>query len=203
MAAENIRLRMAGPDDAEVVAAIMTEVSEGVIDHLLGGLFPGMSPAKILEMILLRGNGNLNLKNVLLVEADQKLAGLLFAYDAGEQKVSSVMEGFLGARKIAEMRPLLEARADDALWINTLWVHEDFRGRGLAQLLVNLAGDLARDMGLTHLALHCWSDNMRAQRFYESQQFERRGAIATAPALRARHPQAGELWVKSLGRQAE
>ncbi|EJX06679.1 protein containing GCN5-related N-acetyltransferase domain protein [gut metagenome] len=139
--AENINIRMAQQDDAEVVASVLTEVSEGVIEHLLGGLLPGMSPAKILEMVLSRGSGNLDLKHVLLVEVDQKLGGLLFAYDAREQTVSSVMEGFLGTRKVDELRPLLEAKVDEALWINTFWVHEDFRGLGLAQMLMSLAED--------------------------------------------------------------
>lgn len=201
MSAEKIQIRMAGPDDAEVVASILTEVSEGVIEYLLSGMLAGVSPTKILAMVLSRASGHLDLKNVLLVEVDNKLAALLFSYDAKEQTVSSVMAGFLGSQKIEEMRPLLEAKAEDALWINTFWVHEDFRGLGLAQLLMRLAEDLARDAGLGHLALHCWADNLRAKRFYAGQHFECRGKIETAPALKKRHPEAGELWVKSLAAQ--
>lgn len=201
MSAEKIQIRMAGPDDAEVVASILTEVSEGMIEYLLSGVLAGVSPTKILAMVLSRASGHLDLKNVLLVEVDNKLAALLFSYDAKEQTVSSVMAGFLGSQKIEEMRPLLEAKTEDALWINTFWVHEDFRGLGLAQLLMRLAEDLARDAGLGHLALHCWADNLRAKRFYAGQHFECRGKIDTAPTLKKRHPQAGELWVKSLAAQ--
>ena len=68
MGAADIRLRMATQDDAQTVASIITTVSEGVIEYLLGDLFPGMTPEKILEMILIRGSGNLNLSNVLLVD---------------------------------------------------------------------------------------------------------------------------------------
>ena len=59
MGAADIRLRMATQDDAQTVASIITTVSEGVIEYLLGDLFPGMTPEKILEMILIRGSGNL------------------------------------------------------------------------------------------------------------------------------------------------
>lgn len=118
MGAADIRLRMATQDDAQTVASIITTVSEGVIEYLLGDLFPGMTPEKILEMILIRGSGNLNLSNVLLVDVGGELAGLLFAYDAKEQTVSGMMEGFLGEARVKPMRPLLEAKVEKALWIN-------------------------------------------------------------------------------------
>ena len=187
MGAADIRLRMATQDDAQTVASIITTVSEGVIEYLLGDLFPGMTPEKILEMILIRGSGNLNLSNVLLVDVGGELAGLLFAYDAKEQTVSGMMEGFLG-----------EAKVEKALWINTLWVNESFRGKGLSKLLMDVAGDLARERGLTSIALHCWADNERARRFYERCAFECQDVIPTADALLVRHSDAGELWVKAL-----
>ena len=49
MGAADIRLRMATQDDAQTVASIITTVSEGVIEYLLGDLFPGMTPEKIQE----------------------------------------------------------------------------------------------------------------------------------------------------------
>ena len=198
MGAADIRLRMATQDDAQTVASIITTVSEGVIEYLLGDLFPGMTPEKILEMILIRGSGNLNLSNVLLVDVGGELAGLLFAYDAKEQTVSGMMEGFLGEARVKPMRPLLEAQVEKALWINTLWVNESFRGKGLSKLLMDVAGDLARERGLTSIALHCWADNERARRFYERCAFECRDVIPTADALLVRHSDAGELWVKAL-----
>lgn len=202
MVAADIDFLIATPDDASTVAGIITEVSEGVIDHLLGGVFPGMKPQSILEMILARGSGNLDLKNILLVNVGGELAGLLFAYDSKLQKVSDIMLGFLGETKVNEMRPLLEAKADNAYWINTLWVNEAFRGQGLAQLLIKLAEDMARGVGCSSLALHCWADNERARRFYEHQNFVLKGEIPTASALKARHPKAGELWVKQLADDA-
>lgn len=203
MEAADVRLRMATQDDAQTVASIITTVSEGVIEYLLGDLFPGMTPEKILEMILIRGSGNLNLSNVLLVDVGEKLAGLLFAYDAKEQTVSGMMEGFLGEERVKPMRALLEAKVEKALWVNTLWVNEDFRGQGLSKLLMDVAGDLARERGLSAIALHCWADNARARRFYEHRGFECSGMIPTADALRAKHPNAGELWVKPLVTKSE
>ena len=59
-------------------------------------------------------------------------------------------------------------------------------------------GGLARERGLTSIALHCWADNERARRFYERCAFECRDVIPTADALLVRHSDAGELWVKAL-----
>lgn len=198
MTTPDITFRIATPDDTANVAQIISDVSEGVIDYLLGGLFPGVKAQSVLEMILGSGNGNLDLKNILLVHVEGELAGLIFSYDAEEQKVSELMEGFLGEEKIKEMRSLLEAKVEGAYWINTIWVNDDYRGHGLAKLLIRLAEDQALDMGCNSLALHCWADNERARRFYERQNFVCEGEIPTASALMARHPKGGELWVKRL-----
>lgn len=198
---QNLTVRIAGGDDADVVASIITEVSEGMVEHLLEGSLSGFSAEKILALILSRGSGNLNLMNVFLVEVDHKLAGLLYAYDSKEQTISPIMESFLGKSKLDDLRPILEAKVEEAFWINTLWVHEEFRGKGLAQLLMELAEELARDRGFKYLALHCWADNSRGKRFYESQRFKRKGVIETAEVLKKRHPEAGELWVKRIKTQ--
>ena len=61
---------------------------------------------------------------------------------------------------------------------------------------------MARGVGCSSLALHCWADNERARRFYEHQNFALKGEIPTASALKDRHPKAGELWVKQLSDDA-
>lgn len=193
----DLNLRLAQPDDVPFVAKIVREVSDGIIDYLLSAV-PGMSAESILQLAFDKGVGAYSLSNVLLFEVHSQTAGLCFAYDAQQQSVPKLMETFLSAEKVEGLRPLLEAKVENALWINTFWVSPAFRGSGLSGLLMSLAADMARDRGFSSVALHCWADNARALRFYEHAGFAIKGQIPTAPALEARHPQGGLLLVKPV-----
>lgn len=198
MISPELNMRLAAEDDVSAVAHVLNDVSEGVIEHLLTGVVPGMGPEKLLQMVLMRGQGTYDLNNIVLFEVRGTLAGLLFSYDAALQKVPAVMEGFIAKAKLDAVRPLLEASYPDALWINTFWVADEFRGQGLSRLMMTLAEDMARDSGKKALALHCWADNARAIRFYEKAGFSKAGVIPSGGPLLERHPAGGELWVKAV-----
>lgn len=199
---QNLNVRWATAEDADFVAETIREVSEGVIDYLFEGLFPGMSSTAVLKLVLGRGHEAYSYNHVLLTEVAGQIGGMIFAYDAKHQTVPAVMEGFLSKRRVDAVRPLLEAKYPNALWINTLWVSPEFRGQGLSGLILNLATDLARDTGFSSLALHCWMDNECARRFYEKQGFRVVSKIPTGDKLLERHPYGGECWVKPLTESA-
>lgn len=202
MLGENLELRRGTADDAAFLAHIVNIVSEGVTEALLGNALPGLSAEKALEMVFRRGEAPYAPENVLLVEEEGRVLGLLFSYDAVLQKVPAVMTGFLGEKRVGPFRPLLEASVSDALWVNTLWVSEEARGLGLGTLLLNLAEDTALEQGKTAVALHCFADNAGGMRLYEKFGFVRQGEIPSAPVLSDRHPQGGVLWVKRLSESA-
>lgn len=62
MISPELNMRLAGEDDVPAVAHILNVVSEGVIEHLLTGVVPGMGPEKLLQMVLMRGQGAYDLK---------------------------------------------------------------------------------------------------------------------------------------------
>ncbi len=195
---QDINVRWATEEDADFVVETIRDVSEGVMDFLLDDAVPMMRSASLLKLVFGKGVEPYSYNHVLIVDVAGKPAGMIFSYDAKYQTVPSVMEGFLAREKVDAVRPLLEAKRQDALWINTLWVSPEFRGQGLSTLIINLAADLARDTGFKCLALHCWKDNERARRFYQKQGFVPDGDIPTGSTLLARHPAGGECWVKHL-----
>ncbi len=195
---QNLQVRWATEDDADFVVETICEVSEGVIDFLLDGAVPLMSASSLLKIVFGKAYEPYAYHHVLLLEAAGKSAGLIFAYDAKYQRVPAVMEGFLAREKVDAVRPLFEAKRPDSLWINTLWVSPEFRGRGLSSLIVSLIEDFAKDTGFSSLALHCWKDNARARAFYAKQGFVVDGDIPTGGELLSRHPDGGECWVKQL-----
>ena len=199
---QNLKVRWATADDADFVAETIRDVSEGVIDFLLDNALPLMNSASLLKLVFGKGVEPYTYNHVLIVDVAGKPAGMIFAYDAKYQIVPSVMEGFLPKEKVDAVRPLLEAKRPDAMWVNTLWVSPEYRGQGLSSLIISLACDLARDTGFTSLALHCWKDNVRAARFYAKQGFVIDGDIPTGSELLTRHPEGGACWVKPLSAAA-
>ena len=200
---QNLKVRWATADDADFVAETIRDVSEGVIDFLLDGALPLTNSTGLLKLIFGKGVEPYTYHHVLIVDVAGKPAGMIFAYDAKYQQVPAVMEGFLAKEKVDAVRHLMEAKRPSAMWVNTLCVSPDYRGQGLSSLIISLASDLARDTGFTSLALHCWKDNERANRFYAKQGFVVDGDIPTGSELLKRHPEGGACWVKRLGLAAQ
>lgn len=190
----NLRLRTATRDDLETVAKVIAEVSEGVTDTLFQGVIASMPPEKVLELVFSRSIGTYTPENVILAEVDGRVAGLLFCYAAEAQQVPGEMRVFLKDERIRAVEPVLTAKVENALWVNTLWVSESLRGAHLGALLIKFARKTALDRGLSAVGLFCWADNEAARRFYLREGFVAMREIQPeefGEGLRARHPAGG------------
>ena len=198
MGGTELVLRIAEDDDIEFVCSVIDEVSEGVLETLFGGLVPGKTSAQMLSFAFAKGIQPYVADNVIVAENESGIVGICFAYDAKNQQMAKVAETFLGQSRIDPVRQLLTAGCPGALWVNTIWTHPSVRGRGLGELLLKAAEQLAKEQGLRSLALHCWADNASALRFYENIGFREKGAIEFAGRIRERHPKGGILLEKDL-----
>ena len=57
--------------------------------------------------------------------------------------------------------------ATDGAWINQLYIHIDYQGKGIGSRMVNLAKQLSSGS----LSLHTFEVNLKARRFYEKHGF--------------------------------
>ena len=57
--------------------------------------------------------------------------------------------------------------ATDGTWINQLYIHIDYQGKGIGSRMVNLAKQLSSGS----LSLHTFEVNLKARRFYEKHGF--------------------------------
>lgn len=85
------------------------------------------------------------------------------------------------------------AVCDHAMYLNTLWVSDNWRGLHLGSLLISELKEQSRDFGCGEIVLHCFDDNTRAEAFYLAQGFER-FASCSYPADFARRHRGGSLW---------
>jgi GNAT superfamily N-acetyltransferase len=159
-------LRRATPDDAEDVARIVILTGEGVVEHLLDGLVPGVDSLTILTAAFIGGEGVYRMENMLCERRDEALTGLLFAYPSEEHRVPPLMESLVPAKRLRAVRPVLERSVPDSLYVNTLWLAEHLRGGGSAGELFAAVLRRCANLGLRRVSLFCWNDNTRAMRFY-------------------------------------
>lgn len=195
---DELNLRYAVADDLDFVSRVVTEVSEGIVECLFADLLPMQQASDVLRLAFGRNVAPYVTENVILAEVGDQTAGLLFSYDACEQQIPTLMEHFLTAKRIDPVREVLTATVDDALWVNTLWVNPQFRGRGLAQLLLEVAADKARDLSLKKIALHAFAENEAALGLYRKAGFEELKEVTLGAPLSARHPKGGRVLSKTL-----
>ena len=168
----SLQLRQADPDDAEHIAHIIREVSGGVTDFLLRNLSLFLNPEKLLAAAIMETGNPVSHENVLLLEHEGVVAGLILAYPWDQHGVSSLLRRLVPKKKIKILEGMLEVADKDSLYINTLWVDAPWRGSGVADELMGCAILMAKDMGLAKISLHVWADNERALRFYRRHGFQ-------------------------------
>ena len=65
-----------------------------------------------------------------------------------------------------------DIRDPDAMEIERIYVLESFQGKGVGQLLMNRAMDMAEAAGVRYIWLGVWEHNVKAQNFYRQNGFE-------------------------------
>ncbi|MEJ2756229.1 MAG: N-acetyltransferase, partial [Gammaproteobacteria bacterium] len=75
---------------------------------------------------------------------------------------------------------LLEAKAPGSWYINAIATFEEFRGKGVAQKLLNEAEEQATSLGLQKMSLIVASENDRAKSLYEHIGYE---VVASLPVV--------------------
>ncbi len=193
-----VSLRYASEEDISEVVQVMTEVSEGVIETLFSNLSLGITSNKVLELVFHQGSSPYDLKNVVILMVDQKIAGLFLGYDSKFQTITPLMRSFLPKHVLEDLKELLLASVADAYWVNTFWVSPIYRGQYVSTMLMQCVFRLAKEQNFRKVALHCWSDNLRALKFYQKHGFILYKDITVEGSLKDRHPQGGKILVKSF-----
>ncbi|MBQ7738726.1 MAG: GNAT family N-acetyltransferase [Desulfovibrionaceae bacterium] len=193
----DLTFRLGEAADAPFLANCVTEVSQGVVEALLDNLLPLVSATKILTMVLQDDSQAFSYKNCLLAHMGQDPKGLLFAYDACEQKIPKILTTIASKTRLKPLEDLLTCQIPKTLYINTLWVSDDFRGEGLADALIDYAKDWAKSLQLTGLSLFAARNNTRAVKFYQRMGFVARREVFIPETLQSKIS-AGDLYFCEL-----
>lgn len=194
---DRLKLRLASWDEVDLISKVITEVSEGFLDHLFLGM-KIQEPRDLLELAFLKKIAPFELNNVNFVIHECKPVGMLFGYGPQEASKDSLVRSFFGEKKFDELSNIFLSGVKDAYWINTIWISPEMRNQGLGTLLLDCSAYIAEGRGLKKISLHCWADNEKAISFYERNQFEvveQKDALA---GLEKRHPKGSLILERDL-----
>lgn len=179
--------RMAKQEDAPFLAHCVRDVSHGVVDALLSGLLPNVSAEQLLTMVMGDSSSQYSYTNCLLVEMSAKPIGLLFCYPDTAQVLSPLLNSVISKKRLNPLLDILTAVVTDSLYINTIWVDIDYRGQGLADVLIEYAQSWAKELSLSKLSLFAFDNNTRALAFYTKHGFSRVRDVETPEYLSTQH----------------
>lgn len=118
-----------------------------------------------------------------------EFASSAFAFQIGE--IDGEVAGYakLGPNKLPHVDPA------GVLELKQLYLLKPAHGTGMAQALMRWTLDEARRRGATRLALSVWSENLRAQAFYQRFGFVDRGPVTFMVGT---HPDEDRVWETML-----
>lgn len=189
----------ATPDDADQIAEIVIKASHGVVDHLLGGLIPGLSSKALLSAAFVKGEGPYTTDNIIKAVREGVITGLLFSYPAKDQCVPPLMESYVSDKRLKVVRPILERAVPGSLYINTLWIAEGFYRRGYGSALLLEAESRCRTLGYDSLSLFCWNDDNNSLAFLARHGFSIHAPLPRELVPLEGHTEGGSLLYKKLG----
>jgi ribosomal protein S18 acetylase RimI-like enzyme len=145
-----MEIRLATPQDAEIISALNEEIQKlhaEALPHLFKPPSPETFPAKLVRQLL----------------ADPTTS-IFIAYSSGTPV------GYIYTQIIRRKETSL-FYAYDRLYIHHISVNQAYQRHGVGQALLQAAVGLAREHGISTLALDVWSFNTQAQAFFASQGF--------------------------------
>lgn len=170
-------IRLATPSDAAFAAPLIQETI-GSIGLALTGAATNEEAANVIAAFFRQSANRLSFENTFIAEAHGQRAGLLIAYDGA--RADDLDEPFRDRLRRLGLPHRIDAETSAGeFYLDTIVVHEAFRGRGLAKALIDAAEATARTLGLP-TALLVSPDNAPAWTLYRSLGYEEDARLTVA-----------------------
>ena len=177
----NITYRTGRKDDCPKLAELVYIASDGVVEFLFHDMVPGNSPAEVVAHNIQNDTGYYTYKNTIVAEEGSDVVGVSFYYPAHYHVISDEMRSFFPADRLEHLKHILSGRVENSLYIDTLCVDMNFRGKGIGGELISLTKQKAVDQGFNSLSLIALADNTDAHRLYYRCGFEIVSPVAMEP----------------------
>jgi GNAT superfamily N-acetyltransferase len=138
-----VTFRAATREDSRRIAELFRVSSDGVVDYVWSTLapqYPGLAPIEIGALRYAREEGNFSYRNCVVAERDGAVIGQLCTYpiEASAEEPDEPSDPVL--------EPYERLEIPGTLYISSLVVVAEFRGRGLGAEMLVIARDQAREV---------------------------------------------------------
>ena len=168
----NIAYRIGKPEDCLRLAEFIYIASDGVVEFLFRDLIPGWRPVDLIARNMKKDEGYYTYKNTVVAQDEAHVIGASFFYHSRFHVISDEMRKFFPEDRLEHLKHILTGRVENSLYLDTLCVDENFRGKGVGGELISLTKKKAREVGLNALSLIALADNTDAHRLYKRCGFE-------------------------------
>lgn len=167
----NITYRNAQYNDSPILAEYIYYASDGLLDYLFKDTIPDMTVTQLLTYGMQDEQRYNSYKSVIVAEYNQKIIGMIQAYSNTHHKIDDEMRAIIPGERLEQLKEFYSSGVDNSLLINTMYVDEKFRRQGIAKKLISMVREEARFLGFDKLSLFVLSDNIPAQKLYDSNGF--------------------------------
>ncbi|WP_339251708.1 GNAT family N-acetyltransferase [Sporosarcina sp. FSL W8-0480] len=167
----NIQIRPAQPTDAEKAVPLIMDAIGEIANWLTGATEDEMVAERLRELFMRTDNRHSYL-NTYIAEMSDHMVGIIVLYP-GED--SSMLDCNLTNWLIGKGVPTPEIDAESLpgeLYIDTVGIAPNFRGKGIGTQLFTFAEDLAKQQGYTKLSLNVETQKDSAIRLYKRLGYE-------------------------------
>ena len=168
----NIIYRAGQKEDCLKLAELIHIASGGVVEFLYHELVPGQTPVQILAGNLAADYDYHTFRDAIVAECEQKVIGMSLSYRSHFHRISDGMRKFFPEERLNHIKNIFASRVENSLYLDTLCVDRDFRGKGVGRKIVSLTREKAREQGINTLSLIVLADNTDAQKLYKRIGFE-------------------------------
>lgn len=172
---EEIKILPAQREHAGNIAqAILLAIGDELVDHLAGCDHNAADVRDLFRSLAERTDSQYSYKNSFIaVNEDGTVLGVVICYDGA--LLHYLRNAFFEAAK-DKIGLVIDGTPDDEtgpeeVYLDSLAVFPEYRGKGIAKKLINEVGEKARQLGKP-LGLLCSSHNSNARKLYDSMGFK-------------------------------
>jgi len=168
----NVVYRTGRAQDCPRLAEFVDMASDGVVEFLFHDLIPGQSPVQIVAQNLSADRDHYTFRDATVAQSEQKIIGMSLAYPSHFHRISSGMREFFPSDRLKHVENIFTSEVENSLYLDTLGVDQEFRGKGVGSQLISLTRKKAVAHGFNVLSLIVLADNAGVQRLYRRHGFE-------------------------------
>lgn len=159
-------------EDCAKIAEGIDRASGGIVEFLFHGLLTNSTAAETMADFLREGVGYESYENAIVAECQGVIVGIVYSYPSKYQGITEEARNFFPQEQLEFLADFFNSRVENSLFLDSIYVDEEFRGQGVGSKLIALTKEKAKESGYQQLSLMVMNENAAARRAYERNDFK-------------------------------